>query len=180
MKYRLLVSAASLAFLTSIVTSAAVPQAQKAAPAKLPQDLLTKSVGDFTQQEEDQFVEATEATLERVCIACHPFDNIIKTRRTARDWNDMVVTMSQRGAPGTEPEFAAIKKYLKRYYGVVRVNTASAEELSDVLGLSSKAAAAVVEYRTAHGKFTDLASLAKVEGVDKAKLDEQPEALKFD
>lgn len=180
MKYRLLLSAATLAFVSSMVTSAAVPQAQKAAPAKLPAELLNKSVGDFTQQEEDQFVEAAEATMEKVCIACHPFDNIIKTRRTARDWNDMVVTMSQRGAPGTEPEFAAIKKYLKRYYGIVRVNTATAEELSDVLGLSSKAAAAVVEYRTAHGKFTDLASLAKVDGVDKAKLDEQPEAVKFD
>ena len=88
--------------------------------------------------------------------------------------------MSQRGAPGTDPDFALIKKYLTRYYGIVRVNTASAEELSAVLGLPPKVAAAVVAYRTANGKFADLAALEKVEGVDKAKLEEQPEALKFD
>jgi competence ComEA-like helix-hairpin-helix protein len=48
-----------------------------------------------------------------------------------------------------------------------------------VLGLSAKDANAIVEYRKAHGNFTDLASLEKVEGVDKAKLEEQPEALRF-
>ena len=69
---------------------------------------------------------------------------------------------------------------LTRYYGIVRVNAASAEELSAVLGLPPKVAAAVVEYRTAHGKFADIAALLKVEGVDKAKLEEQPEALRFD
>jgi competence ComEA-like helix-hairpin-helix protein len=174
-----LLAAASLIFIGSIATSASAPQAQKA-PPKLTPELLAKSVGDYTAEEEDAFSQATEATMERVCITCHPFENIIKTRRTAREWNDQVTTMAQRGAPGTEPEFTAIKKYLKRYYGMVRVNTASAEELSDVLGLSSKAAAAVVEYRTAHGKFTDLASLEKVDGVEKAKLQEEPEALRFD
>jgi competence protein ComEA len=88
--------------------------------------------------------------------------------------------MAMRGAPGTETDFALVKKYMARYYGVIRVNTASAEELSAVLGLSSKAAAAVVEYRKTNGKFTDLEGLAKVEGVDKAKLEENAEALRFD
>jgi competence ComEA-like helix-hairpin-helix protein len=179
-KYQSLLAAASLFWIGSLVSTAAVPQAQKASPGKLPPELLAKNTGDLTAEEEEQFSQATEATMERVCIVCHPFENITKTRRTAREWNDQVTTMAQRGAPGTEPEFAAIKKYLKRYYGIVRVNTAPAEELSDVLGLSSKAAAAVVEYRTAHGKFADLDSLSKVEGVDKAKLEEQPEALRFD
>lgn len=179
MKHHSLLAAASLMFLGSIVTSAAVPQAQKP-PAKLSPELLTKNIGDLTAEEESQFSDAAEATLERVCVMCHPFENIIKTRRTAREWNDQVTTMSQRGAPGTDPDFAAIKKYLKRWYGIVRVNSATAEELSEVLGLPAKTASAVVEYRTAHGKFTDLESLAKVEGVDKAKLAEQPEALRFD
>jgi competence ComEA-like helix-hairpin-helix protein len=178
-KHRSLLAAAALIYFASVAGNAAAPQAQKAAP-KLPPELLAKNIGDLTAEEETVFSEATEATMERVCIVCHPFDNIIKTRRTVRDWNDMVTTMAQRGAPGTEPEFLAIKKYLKRYYGIVRVNTATAEELSEVLGLPAKVAAAVVEYRTANGKFSDLASLAKVDGVDKAKLEEQPEALKFD
>ena len=149
-------------------------------PAKLSPELLAKNVGELTAAEEDEFATAAEATIERVCIACHPFENITKTRRTVREWSDQVTTMAQRGAPGTEPDFTLVKKYLTRYYGIVRVNSASAEELSAVLGLPPKVAAAVVEYRTANGKFTDLASLEKVAGVDKAKLEEQPEAIRFD
>jgi len=178
-KHQALLAAASLIFLGSIVTSAAVPQAQKA-PAKPTAELLAKNVGEFTAAEEDEFATAAEATLERVCILCHPFENITKTRRTVREWNDQVTTMAQRGAPGTEPDFTLVKKYLTRYYGIVRVNSASAEELSAVLGLPPKVAAAVVEYRTANGKFADMAALEKVAGIDKAKLEEQPEAIRFD
>jgi len=159
-------------------TLAASPQAQNAAKPLPP--AATKPVGELTADEETQFSDAAEATIERVCIACHPFENIVKTRRTMREWNDQVTTMAMRGAPGTETDFALIKKYLTRYYGIVRVNTATADELSSVLGLPAKVAAAVVEYRTAHGKFADMAGLLKIEGVDKAKLDEQPEALRFD
>jgi competence ComEA-like helix-hairpin-helix protein len=179
-KHHALLAAASLIFLGSIVTSAAVPQAQKGPPAKATAELLAKNVGELTAAEEEEFSAAAEATLERVCILCHPFENIIKTRRTVREWSDQVTTMAQRGAPGTEPDFTLVKKYLTRYYGIVRVNSASAEELSAVLGLPPKVAAAVVEYRTANGKFADIAALEKVAGVDKAKLEEQPEALRFD
>jgi competence ComEA-like helix-hairpin-helix protein len=159
----------------SIATSAAAPQGK--APAS---PALTKNVGDLTPEEEDAFVKVAESTLERVCIACHPFENITKTRRTVTEWADQVTNMAMRGAPGTETDFTLAKKYLARYYGVVKVNSATAEELSAVLGLSSKTAAALVEYRKANGKFTDLASLTKVEGVDKAKLEENADALKFD
>jgi competence ComEA-like helix-hairpin-helix protein len=49
-----------------------------------------------------------------------------------------------------------------------------------VLGFSAKDAQAIVEYRTAHGKFADAAALAKVPGIDKAKIEEQPDAMRFD
>ena len=60
------------------------------------------------------------------------------------------------------------------------MNSATPEELSAVLGLPAKVAAAVVDYRKAHGNFTDVGRIAKVDGVDKAKLEEQPDALRFD
>src|SRR5512138_659046 len=129
--------------------SVPVPQAAKNKPAPA---VMTKSVGDLTAEEEEEFSRLSEETIERVCIACHPFENITKTRRTVREWNDMVQTMAMRGAPGSENDLAAIKKYLTRYYGIVRVNTATPQELTSVLGLSAKDAAAVVEYRTAHGR----------------------------
>lgn len=172
---------AAMIFAASIATSAPPPQAPAGkAPGRLSPEVLAKNAGELTAAEEDAFATAGEATLERVCILCHPFENITKTRRTVRDWSDQVAVMAQRGAPGTDPEFTLVRKYLARYYGIVRVNTATADELSAVLGLPPKVAAAVVAYRTANGKFADIAALEKVEGVDKAKLEEQPEALRFD
>ena len=174
-----LVACGGIVLAATIAANAAPPQAPAARNGKTP-PALTKSVGDLTAEEEDEFVKVTESTMDRVCIACHPFENITKARRTVTEWNDQVTNMAMRGAPGTETDFGLVKKYLARYYGVVKVNSASAEELSAVLGLSSKTAAAVVEYRKTNGKFTDLASLAKVEGVDKAKLEENADALRFD
>ena len=178
MKSQSLIAAATLILLAGIVTSASGPQAQARAVKASP-EVLAKNVGDLTPEEEEQFSSAAEATIERVCILCHPFENIIKTRRTVREWSDQVTVMSQRGAPGAAADFALVKKYLTRYYGIVRVNTATAEELSAVLGLPPKVAAAVIDYRTANGKFADIAALEKVAGVDKARLEEQPEALLF-
>lgn len=171
-------TAAAITLAGTIGASASrAPQAKP--PAKVDPAIMAKSVGEMTADEEQQFSDAAEATIERVCLACHPFENITKTRRTIREWSDQVATMKGRGAPGTDPDFDTIKKYLIRYYGVVPVNTATPEELTAVLGLSAKEAKAVVDYRAAHGNFTDLASLEKVDGIDKAKLEDEPDAIRF-
>lgn len=173
-----IVSVAFTMLVASISASAARPRQVKP-PARVDPAIMNKTVGEMTAEEEGLFSDAAEATIERVCVACHPFENIIKTRRTVREWNDQVTLMKGRGAPGTDPDFAAVRKYLIRYYGIVRVNSATADELRAVLGLSPKDAAAIVAYRTAHGNFTDLPSLENVDGIDKAKLEEQPEAIRF-
>ena len=163
-----------------IAASASTAQPPAVKPADGLSQLLSKNVGDFSAAEEDQFATAAEATLERACIACHPFENITKTRRTPREWSDQVTAMAQRGAPGSERDFTLVAKYLTRYYGVVGVNTATADDLSAVLGLPARVAEAVVQYRGANGKFADIASLGKVAGIDKAKLEEQAGAIRFD
>src|SRR3954471_17911286 len=145
--------------LVTLAVSAAPPQAK---PVKLDPAVMAKSVGDMTADEEQQFSDAVEGTMERVCVACHPFENIVKKRRSAPEWDKQVTLMAGRGAPGTPADFTAIKKYLARYYGVVNVNTATADELTSVLGLPAKAASAIVEYRQSHGDFADLASVEKV------------------
>jgi Helix-hairpin-helix motif len=175
----LFVLSVSALLATAIGAGAAHPPQAKP-PVRVDPAVMTKSVGEMTADEEQQFSDAAEATIERVCILCHPFENIIKTRRTARDWNDQITLMKGRGAPGTDPDFATVRKYLTRYYGIVRVNTATAEELTSVLGLSPKAAAAVVGYRVAHGKIPDLETFLTIDGVDRVKIEEQPEALRFD
>jgi competence ComEA-like helix-hairpin-helix protein len=130
-------------------------------------------------RQEEELIRAGEETIERACIQCHPWEQIVRMRRTGREWQDMITTMAARGAPASAEQLAIIQQYLTRYYGVVAVNTSSAEELSAVLGLSSKDAQAIVQHRKAHGKFADAAALASVPGIDKTKIDEQPEALRF-
>jgi competence protein ComEA len=133
-----------------------------------------------SQQEEDAFAAAGEEVTTKVCTTmCHGIDRIERLRRTPRDWNDQVRAMAERGAMATEDQFAMIKKYLARYYGLVAVNTAPAAELASVLGFSSKDADAIVAYRDAHGKFADVDAVLKVPGIDKTKIEEQPDALRF-
>jgi len=129
--------------------------------------------------DDDAFAAQVEPIVERVCVMCHTVENFTKRRRTAKEWNDVVVAMAGRGAVATPDEFLLIKRYMTRFYGVVRINTAPAEEIAAVLGVSSKVADAIVEYRKAHGKFTDLESLLKVEGLDRTKLEDDPAAILF-
>jgi competence ComEA-like helix-hairpin-helix protein len=138
-----------------------------------------RPVKDMTAKEEEERAAIVEETMDRACRMCHPIENVTRMRRTVREWADVLVTMQGRGANATEEEFEGIHWYLGRYYGIVRVNAATAEELSSVLGLTAKDAQAIVEYRKEHGNFADAAGLLKIEGIDKAKIEEQPEALRF-
>ncbi|KJY85229.1 transporter [Vibrio galatheae] len=56
-----------------------------------------------------------------------------------------------------------------KYAGIeitVNINTASAQELADLLtGIGIKKAEAIVEYRQEHGKFDSAESLTKVKGI---------------
>lgn len=132
------------------------------------------------RQDEEAFAVLGEKTTEKACLACHQWENIVEIRRTVSQWDEVVANMAQRGAQATPEELAIVTKFLARYYGLVHVNVASAEELSTVLGLSSRDAQAIVGHRKAHGKFTDAAALASVDGIDKKKIEEQLDALIFD
>ena len=139
----------------------------------------TLFVAAAARQSDEELARVGHEVTETVCVECHEIEVVTALRRTPRDWNNMVTTMAQRGANGTDDQFATIKKYLTRYYGLVAVNSASAEEFSSVLGLTAKDAAAIVEYRKANGKFADAAALAKVPGIDASKIEAQPDALVF-
>jgi competence ComEA-like helix-hairpin-helix protein len=134
---------------------------------------------DAAAQQEEELARIGEETTERGCSECHTVDEVTGTRRTPRDWSDMVDAMAARGVTITDKELATVKKYLTRYFGVVAVNTASAEDLSSVLGLSAQEAERIVEYRKKNGKFADIAALLKVPGVDLMKIEAQSEALRF-
>jgi competence ComEA-like helix-hairpin-helix protein len=134
---------------------------------------------DAVSQQEDELARLGEETTERGCRECHTVDEVTGTRRTPRDWSDMVDAMAARGVTITDKELVTVKKYLARYFGVVAVNTASAEDFSSVLGLPAQEAERIVESRKKNGKFADIAALLQVPGVDRMKIEAQPEALRF-
>jgi competence protein ComEA len=176
-----MVAAAVVILGVSMVANASAPQGQAAKPAQAAKPVPEPPVKDMTAPEEDAWATAAEATTTAVCGQCHPIPEITKTRRTWSQWNDSVITMGALGAPPpTETQLTIVKLYMTRYYGAVNVNTAGAAELSAVLGVSTKDAAAIVEYRKANGKFTNVEALSKVEGIDKSKIEEQPQAIRFD
>jgi len=59
-----------------------------------------------------------EATARRLCVQCHPFENVIAIRRTRAQWEATVENMVGRGARGTQAEFASVIDFLAEKYGL--------------------------------------------------------------
>ena len=172
-----LLSAASIVLTTTIAITADVSRPPGGREDQ-PQTQVRQAVS--RDRDDADLVRVGKELVKNSCDgAFHDLENIYTKRRTQREWSDTVTDMISRGAVGTEEQFATIKQYLTRTFGIVAINTAAAAEISAVLGLSPKDAAAIVDYRKAHGNFADLAALAKVESIDKAKIDAQPEAVIF-
>lgn len=165
---------------TSLLSVAFAAPYPRGAQAATPQGIGDGRSGDLGPEEQAEADDLAEATIKRACLTCHPVENVVRVRRDVADWNAVVTRMAALGAPATPDEFRMIRRYLIRYYGTIRVNSASTEEFSAVLGYSPKDAAAIVAHRQAHGRFADVDALAKVPGLDRSKLDAQPEALQFD
>lgn len=141
---------------------------------------IARGQGSTGSQSEEEFARVGEATTRQVCGSCHVLEEVTATRRTVRDWSDTVTRMVNAGASGTDAQFDTARRYLTRYVGLVGVNSAPAAEFSAVLGLTETDAKAIVAYRQANGKFANIEALLKVPGIDKSKVEAQPDALRFD
>jgi competence ComEA-like helix-hairpin-helix protein len=179
MKPTWFVNGVALIFSAALVTAASPSRAQSPAATAKPAKVPEPPVRDMTAEQEEKWAAETEALVERACVSCHPIADITKVRKTWADWNNTVVRMAALGIEADEDQLTAVKLYMTRYYGLVNVNIARASELSAVLGLSTKEAAAVVAYREAHGDFADVNALTKVDGIDKAKITDAADAVRF-
>jgi competence ComEA-like helix-hairpin-helix protein len=157
----------------SIVLASEVQPDQTQATTKLP------AAAQVPMSEADLARVGEELVFKVCATGCHGMDEIEEMRRTRAGWIELVRTMKLKGAVATEPQFETIRQYLPRYYGLVAVNTATAEELSAVMGFTARDAQAIVGFRTANGKFADVNALKKVPRIDVTKIDEQPNALRF-
>ena len=120
-----------------------------------------------------------KATLEKVCVGCHELDVVTATRRTKIGWQQNVEDMISRGAEGSDQEMAEVVAYLTKFYGKVNVNTASQQQLQEVLGLTEKEAQAIVAYRDQNGKIKDFEQLKSVPGLSAEKLQEKRSLIAF-
>lgn len=116
---------------------------------------------------------------ERTCGECHDSVRIVSKRRTKAEWQDVINKMIEEGATASGKEFETIFGYLLRNYGKVYINSAPADQLTAILGVTQKDADAIVAYRTAKGAFSDVEAVKKVPDIDVKVLDAHKDALEF-
>ena len=121
--------------------------------------------------------------VENTCGSCHGLDVVVAQHATKDGWASIVDYMVSRGASGTPEEIATIVDYLAKNFPAAatktNVNKASSMDLQTQLELSAKDAGAIVKYRTDHGDFKDWDGLAKVPGIDTAKLTAKKDSIVF-
>jgi competence protein ComEA len=121
--------------------------------------------------------------VENTCGSCHGLDVVVAQHATKDGWSSIVDYMVSRGASGTPEEIQTIVEYLAKNYPAAaaktNVNKATSMDLQTQLELTAKDADAIVKYRTDHGNFKDFDSLAKVPGVDAAKLTAKKDGIVF-
>ncbi len=124
-----------------------------------------------------------KATTQRVCGTCHGPEIVIGRRLSRDGWSQVVMNMIQRGAQGSDDEFADIVDYLTNTVSVeaakIHINKATSKQLQTGLDISDKDADAILHYREANGDFKTIDDLKKVPGIDAAKIDAKKNKLVF-
>jgi competence protein ComEA len=126
-----------------------------------------------------------KVTTEKVCGACHGAELMIGRQESRETWGAIVDDMVQRGAQGTQDELYEVVDYLATNFSKtspvtkINVNQLTAADLQKVLRLPEAQATAIVKYREEKGNFKSSEELAKVPGVDAAKITSSKNRLSF-
>jgi competence protein ComEA len=121
-----------------------------------------------------------KALLERTCTKCHALTSTVKQRNSPDRWAAIVDDMIARGAEGTDAEFEKIIDYLSKNFGPrVKVNKATAQEISLALEVPTATAMAIVDYRAKHGSFKSFEDLKKAPALGGKNIDDKKDRLDF-
>lgn len=112
-----------------------------------------------------------KAEVLKLCRDCHDLDTVTMENRTNESWKKTIAKMGERGAEGTDEQFEAVIAYLTKNFGRTNVNKAAAGEIVSGIDFSPKEAEAIVQYREKNGPFKNWRDLAKVEGLDAARVE---------
>lgn len=115
--------------------------------------------------------------VERLCSRCHSLNVLPTPRRTRSEWFKTIDEMERRGLKASDEELGAVVEYLAHYFGKININRASAEDLASVLDIAAKDAEMLVKYRDENGDFKTIDAVAKVPGVDAARLESRKDRM---
>ena len=120
----------------------------------------------------------------KICGACHAADVVAQYHQNTQGWTDTISKMIEQGAEGTDAQFNTILAYLVKNFGTpadaqINVNKAAAAELEKQLELTSKEAAAIVQYRTDNGNFKEVGDFKKVPDLDYKKIEAKKDRIVF-
>ncbi|MSO18983.1 MAG: helix-hairpin-helix domain-containing protein [Acidobacteria bacterium] len=126
---------------------------------------------------------AGKETVAGICTQCHSLAFVTESRLSKADWEYIVTDMIGRGAPLMEDEIQPVIDYLAANFGKavgkININTAKAIDLQKNLSFTPLEAEAIVNHREKNGKFTVLADVQKVAGVDAKKVETARDRIEF-
>ena len=167
---RAVLSCAAVAVLGICAAAAQVPPRPVIDPAKELAAIQAASVLDDNP--------ADARAVQQVCTACHSSSQYLGTPRSSARWEQVFGQMAQQGAHPTDEQIDQIERYFQRNLTVVNVNTSPAEELGPTLQTDDAATTAIV-MRRAQRKFTGIADLAAIPGVDRSVMERLKDRLQF-
>jgi DNA uptake protein ComE-like DNA-binding protein len=121
---------------------------------------------------------ADSQAVQQVCTACHSSSQFLGTPRSSSRWEDLFGQMARQGAHPTDAQVDQIVRYFQRNLTVVNVNTSPMEELGPTLQTGDETTTAIV-MRRAQKKFSGIADLAAIKGVDRSVLELLKDRLQF-
>jgi len=113
-----------------------------------------------------------------ICTACHSSSQFLATPRSSGRWEQVFGQMAQQGARPNDEQVDRIVRYFQRNLMVVNVNTSPDEELGPTLQTSPETTAAIT-LRRVQRKFTGIADLAGIPGVNRSVLEKLKDRLQF-
>jgi competence protein ComEA len=118
------------------------------------------------------------AAVQAVCGRCHSLQLVTSQARSETEWMGLLQKMADLGARGSDEQFDAVVRYLRARLTFINVNEASADELVRILGVPSAVAEAIVTRRQTR-RFSDLADLETVGGINRAAMDVRESRILF-
>jgi competence protein ComEA len=120
----------------------------------------------------------------RICSQCHEIERAVALRQDRDGWQVTINKMSLLGMQAKPDEIRQAIDYLAKNYAgdglpKVNVNTADPIDMESALSLTRSESAALVAYRTKHGKFKSLEDLKKIPGVSFAKFEANKDRLAY-